>query len=462
MSLLRKVVHAITGLVVLLIALLVASRLWPASAQQKLARAALEQPVEWSGENAWAALMTLDRPGLDSAQQQAVVDTHVAAFFAWTQQTASQRYGGEVSSAPLPKLPAMQADEPARFERSALLCAVNEAAQCLDKVRQAPQAVAEVLAQRQWVLDNVAALTAYGHARNLYTADVSAPYPPVQWLLDPLSAHALAHVQGNSGLALAGLCRDMGTGRMLMGHSDSMIVAMVGQRMLQANGQLLAEVLAELPSDQPLPASCTAAVAPLDVPAMSLCTPMRGEYAMGSAAISNSYRHGAGKTLGGSWMFNVDKTLNRTAANVGQGCLAPMRGQLALDLPVALDQEGHSLWKMECPANAIGCILSAVAGPAYSKYNLRALDAGAGQRLLGALLWLRGQPQQGGIDQYLDALPAELVSPQRPITLSADGRHLQVARYHVDGEGGAGDASLQMPLPPVWWSQPPADEPALP
>lgn len=458
MTMFKRMAAALLGLLALLALFLLASRFWPASAQQQQARAALEQLLDWPGDNAWAALMTLNRPGLDAARQQTLVDAHVAAFSVWAQQTASQRYGEQTSSAAVPEPPAMPGGEPAGFERSPLLCASNEAAQCLHKVRRAPQAVAEALTQRQRGLDNVAGLALYGHARNLYQADLQTPYPPVQWLLDPLSAHALAHVQGNSGLALAGLCRDMGTGRMLMSHSDSLIVAMAGQRMLEANGQLLAEVLAELPSDHPLPATCTAAVAPLDVPAMSLCTPMRGEYAMSRAVMAESYRHGAGSKPAGSWLFNVDKTLNRNAASVGQGCLAPVREQLEQDLPITVDQVNNSLWKMECPANAIGCILSAVAGPAYGKYHRRTLDTGASQRLLGALVWLRGQPQQGGIEQYLEALPAELVSQQRPITLSADGRHLQMTRYQLDGD----TPLLQLPLPPVWWPQPPAEGPALP
>ena len=251
---------------------------------------------------------------------------------------------------------------------------------------------------------------------------------------------------------MSGLCRDIGTGRMLLGHSDSLIVAMLGQSMLQANTQLLAQVLAELPPSTPLPESCAAVLVPLSVEQMSLCTPVRGDYAMVAAATRQSYEHEVGDTAGGSWLFNVDKTLNRHAAALGQGCLAPLRQRVVQDLPAKHDLAVSSLWRVECPANAIGCILSGIAGPAYTDYILRAQDAGAQQRLLATLAWLRAQPADAPLAQRLQRLPAELVSPQRPIRLSADGRALQVDSYYRKGQPANGPVSL--PLPQAWWPAP--------
>ena len=452
MVMFKRMAAAVFGLLGLLLVVMLVSRYWPASVVQKQARAALEGPVAWPGDNGWALLETLSHEDLDMAQRQALVDDRAARFAQWVQATAPQRYGepepGAVQHGQLPEL----ALPGQRWMADEVLCRGGNR-DCLAQVRRDPQAVAAALQARRGVIERVAALADYGHVRSPYLADVDMPYPaPISRLFDPLAAHALAHAQGDSTLAMTGLCRDIGTARMLLGHSDNVVVAMTGQSMLQANTLLLAQVLAELPPATPLPESCAAVLVPLSVEQMSLCIPVRGDYAMVGAATRQSYEHEVGDTAGGSWLFNVDKTLNRNAAYMGQGCLAPLRQRVAQDLPAQPDLAVSSLWRVECPANAIGCILSGIAGPAYTDYILRAQDAGAQQRLLATLAWLRAQPADAPLAQRLQRLPAELVSPQRPIRLSADGRALQVDSYYRKGQPANGPVSL--PLPQAWWPAP--------
>ena len=460
----KRMVYALLGVLGILVLVMVASRLWPASAQQKQARAALEQPVDWPGENAWALLETLNHDGLDMAQRQALVDERARRFVLWTEDDLAS----SPNDMPLTGLPAgtvtripqppVLGGEAVTWENSEALCSSGQAADCLGKVRQAPAAVAAELANRQALLQRVAQLADYGHVRTPYMADVSMPYlHTLGRLFDPLAAHALAHVQGDSVQAMEGLCRDMGTARMLLARSDSLINAMVGSALLQANGQLLAQVLAELPVGQALPTACAAAAAPLPPQDQGLCLAMRGEYAMSRAAISDSYQHEMASTPGSSWLLNVDKSLYRSAAYLGQGCLPPVQEQLAQDQPVVPDTRGRSLWKMECPANAIGCILTGIAGPAYGSYHHRVQDTAAQQRLLAALVWLRQQPGLTAADiaRHLQQLPPELVSARRPIILSTDGRALQVQpRY--DRKGAEADTPLGVPLPQAWWPAAPA------
>ena len=460
----KRMVYALLGLLAVFVLVMVASRLWPASAQQKQARAALEQPLDWPGANAWALLETLDHDGLDMAQRQALVDDRAVRFAAWAQATAAQRYGSEpdLLQGMASSLPPLGAAPAQAWERSELLCAGNQADNCLAKVRQAPAAVASELQKRAGRLQRIAQLADYGHVRSPYVADVQMPYlHTLAGLFDPLAAHALAHVQGNSAQAMEGLCRDMGTGRMLLTQSDSLINAMVGNAMLQANGLLLGQVLAELPVGQALPEYCSAALAPLQAQEMGLCRAMRTEYGTSHVAIARANQYGTSKTPGGSWVLNVDKTLNRSAAYLGQGCLAPMQQTLAGDLPADLDISVGSLWRMECPANAIGCLLTSIAAPAYTGYQRRAQDTAAQQRLLGALVWLRAQPAGEPLAQRLQHLPPELVSVQRSISLSADGRALQIAQRY-GRKGPEADTPLRVALPQAWWPQPPADGPALP
>jgi len=459
MRIAMRIVCLLLALLAALALLMLASRLWPASQMQKQARAALEQPLDWPGDNAWVLLETLDREGLDAAQRQALVDERAVRFAGW----AEDMQAAALLHEPMPTLrqgtatlapqPAALGAEPVKWGGSELLCSSNEAAGCLDKVRQAPEAVAAELANRQALLSRVAQLAGHGHVRTPYVANRIMPVlRALPRLFDPMAGHALAHVQGNATLAMEGLCRDMRSGRMLLTHSDNVVAAMTGQRLLQANGQLLAQVLAQLPPGQAMPAQCAVAVAPLAAGDISLCSAVRTDYVMSAELMRSGYRHEFGSTPGSSWLFNVDKTLYRSAVYMGQGCLAPLQQQLAKDLPASLDEREGSLWRMECPGNAIGCMLTAGAAPGYTGYLHDLQDVAAHQRLLGALVWLRKQPVHCSADitRHLQQLPPELVSASRPISLSADGRALQVAqRYGRRNPQGAGPISL--PLPQAWW-----------
>lgn len=442
----KRMAAALLGLLALLAVFLLASRFWPASAMQKQAREALEQPLDWPGANAWALLETLDHDGLDMAQRQAMVDARVEAFAHWAQSTAAQRYGNgpvahdlppapELASAPQPALPVPEYCRPGSIET------------CLAEVRDNPVGVAADMDARVGLIHNLGELAKYQHVRSPYVADMHSPMlPSIARLSTPLAAHALAHVQGNSTAALDGLCRDMGSARMLASQSDSLVLTLIGARWLQANGQLLSKVLAELPTDVAPPASCKAGLQMLPPAAISLCRPLQTEYSWSTATIGHSHDSAMASQPGANWLFDLDKTLNRQAANTGAACQAPLQERIAQDLPMegGLAPAGvSSMWHIECATNYVGCVLSAIAEPAYDTYIARMQDVAASQRLLGAWLWLREQPAGGDVAAQLSQLPQELRSAHRPVQLSADGTALEVARYYT----GEGNDLLQLPLP---------------
>ena len=444
---LKRIAQALAGLLLVVVVLLLVSRFWPASDAQKQARAALEAPVEWAGDNAWPLLATLDHDGLDTAARQALVQTHVAEFAQWAQATAAQRHAsleGVSDASDAPVLPAAAA-----LERPAY-CRPGNIDGCLAHVRADTAAVSADVAARAGLIERIAGLAAYQHARSPYLPDVSSPLPDgLGRLFTPLAAHALSHVQGNSAQALDGLCRDMGSARMLASRSDSLVVTMVGAGWLQANGQLLAAVMAELPSDQPLPAHCAAALQPLDAEAVSLCGPLRGEYALIAAGLGHTQAQTVARLPAGSWYFDLDKTLNRQAESLGSACLAPLQARIAQDLPLDGSLQAWrslSLWHIECGTNYLGCVLSAIAAPAYDRYIARMQDVAAGQRLLGAWLWLRQQPAGAGMAEQLAHLPAQWYSAQRPVMPSADGKALEVARYERSDQSDALPLRLSLPM----------------
>jgi hypothetical protein len=436
------------GLVLVVGGLLLVSRFWPSTTLQQEALAALETGPQRPGSNAYVALMTLHHESLDAAARRALVDALASDYGRWQQRFEAHwlENGGGMPPAPAPQL----GGEPVAWVHDDALCRINEGGACLDKVRAAPQAVADALAARAGLLERIAALSTHGHLRSELPLGPYVPLPPLQSLGLPLAAHALAHVQGDRAGALAGVCRDAGTARMLVTRSDTLVSTMIGARLLQAHARLLAAMLEEMPLDVALPAQCAAAFAPLSAAEMSGCNALRGEFEMADSLLALEARR-IGRYPGGSWVFNAPRTRALQAVNLGQSCLPAAQTRIAQDLLYQASQAQASVWRLECATNAIGCILGSVAAPAYEQYPRQLQDVGAELRLLNALLWLRGQPLQGSLATRLQAMPSGYASAQRPVLLAADGRGLETVLYAPRG----GENRVRLPLPAALWEPAP-------
>ncbi|WP_282276527.1 hypothetical protein [Stenotrophomonas sp. PS02297] len=441
---LQRALGGLAGGVLLVAVVLLASWLWPLSAAQERTLAALEAPRALPGSNAYVTLASLGVEG-PLAQRQARVDEHTRQFETWY----ADRYvpgfirgDTEDKAGTPPRLPGEDTPSPAV---DTVLCGFGGAAGCLDAVRSQPQAVAAALAPHATLLARMDELALHGHYHSPLTQAAATPWPDMRQLTVPLSAHALAHVQGDSARALAGLCRDAGSGRMLMAQGDNLLTTMTGSAMLAANAKMFAAVLAELPLDAPLPASCGKAFLPLSADEASVCNGMRGEFAMqrGLAALMDQkIEHGQRYTR---LFYSSGKTLARQAETLGQSCLPETRQAIAEDRKLPVPSVAASAWwQPQCLTNAIGCIVGDIARPAYQGYAHRQQDAAAQLRLLQAALWLRGQAVQGTaapLAERLGNLPAGLRSAHRPITLSADGMALETPAYGKDRQ------MLRIPLP---------------
>ncbi|WP_413975032.1 hypothetical protein [Stenotrophomonas acidaminiphila] len=441
---LGRVVAGVVGLVLLVLVALLVSWVWPPSAAQQRALAALEAPHDLPGSNAYVTLATLEMQA-PLVHRQAQVDEHARRFQAWYDDSYAPGFirGDAESEAGVP--PPLPVDGAARTPTAdPALCGFRDAATCLERVRRAPEAVAAALATRATLLSRMDELAAHGHYRSPLVQAPPSPWPALGPLAVPLGAHALAHVQGDSARALAGLCRDAGSGRMLMAHGDNLLATMMGIAMLRANAELFAAVLAELPADAPLPSGCATAFAPLSADEAAVCNGMRGEFAMQQRFALLMDRKIEAGPRSGRLFYNGRKTLARQAEALAWPCLPAARQAVAEDRRAPLPSlPAVAWWQPQCLTNAIGCILSDIAGPAYTGYLYREQDAAAQLRLLQAVLWMRGQALQDteAGSARLRELPAGLRSAHRPITLSADGTALETPAYARQGQ------VLRMPLP---------------
>lgn len=424
----RWVALSTLAVVVLAAVAWLASRYWPLPTAQRQALERVQAPLPApSGANAFGGLWLLPYDDATDAQREAVLRQDIGNARPVGTQGAHAVWGSAAEGV-YPRAP--MATSP---------CDASGVG-CLQRVREQAAQVAQAHAGHAQLHARVDALATASHYRSVFPPDSPVTFPPFQGLFERLPAHALAHVNGDSALALQGLCTDARTGRMLLARSDLLIAAMVGNALIERSAQLFAEILAELPASQPLPAGCRAVFAPPQVDELRLCSAMLGEMAF--------FREGLVMSRSdGSWMLlDERRTLARVAPLFAQGCTDARAQLLAQDLPIAaVVPEGR--W--QCVANPVGCAVSDIAHPAYPDYFRRAQDAGATLRMSAALLWLRDQQAATGTGTaaLLEQLPPALRSPQRPIVLGPDGRSLQVRRYAIPNNGRAATIQLALPAP---------------
>ncbi|MCD9087426.1 hypothetical protein [Stenotrophomonas sp. SY1] len=406
------------------------SRLMPIPAAQQQALALLHHSAAEPapGRNAFDGLWLLGLEEVSDAERAAILAEDIEQM----QRLAERPIDvpllpadvASVAQAPHGQVPQMQG-----------LCGWR-GGDCLARVRADPAAVEAALAGQQGLLARISALSGAGHYRNRFVADARLPMPNFILLQRSLPAHALAHVQGRSDAALAGICADVRTAKVLISHSDGLLPANVGAAMIGGNVQLLASVLAELPLDHPLPAACDGVFVAVEPQALSQCPAMRGEFAMVSRGVQV-----APQRL--QWLvWDKRKTDGLIALSMAGACSSRTAEAVQADVPPSWTSVPRSIWRLECAANAAGCMVASIAAPAYDRYGLALQDGGARLRLAEALLWLRANPQADASTALLQ-MPARLREGERPLLLGSDAASLQVASYYAKDNG----AAFSVPLP---------------
>jgi len=425
------------GAVLLLaVALYLASRLWPVPAAQRDALAQLRQPPPpLRGSNLFVDLWLLPY-AIPPEQRQAVFDEDLRRF---RQGLAGQPLRSAASD--YPRTPDWPSERVPRCSWSA--------DDCLAKVRARTWDYAQALAAQDALLARMPVPTGADY-RNPFASDPVRMLPAFSVLQTPPMRRALDFVEGRTDPALAGVCNDASMARVLLRGGDNVLTTSIGAAMLRGNARLFAAMLAELPAQQALPAQCAQAFAPLPIDEVSLCRPMRGEAQMLFAALDEVDRTRTAprqrwyESMGLTLLFDRARSEALVAPAYTRLCAADVRVSLREDRRLRLAQITAPVGSaFSCLSNQLGCAMvslppSAVAGgPQW-----RLQDTAAAMRLASALLWLRAHPGTQPLPQRLALLPLELRGEQRPLQATADGQGVQVALY-ADVEGDL----LRMPLP---------------
>jgi len=438
-------------------------------------------PVERSGRNMWAGLMTLAEPNLTPEQRQTWADDYTAQFNHWYDFTYVEWYlknGGGLRFVSEEKTSPEPVPPPLNKHKSPIirvnpgnnaLCTSKGIADCLSIVRQQPHATMQALAPYADVLEHIAELSKYDHYHIPLRQVISTPTPPLQYLILPYSAsaHALTHVNDHSNQALMGLCRDANTARVLIrdGNND-LLLMMVGVSMLRNNLHVAAQIIAELPLEVSLPPSCDAAFAPLTAEDinLSLCSAMRGEF-----AVIHNYMELEKKSLIDHLMLpknehvsDWDNVLFAAARSKAAVCYPQIQATLLRDEKFVILPTAKPTWPQQCSnrilknqdnaiAYGMACFMAqGISGPDPADYVHRMQDAAAQLQMMQVLLWLRQQPHlpQPITSDYLQtAVPANLyTSTQRPLTVSEDGNELKIPVYEKYPRDPCGCVRLPLPL----------------
>lgn len=432
LKILRGLGWALAGLLVLAIVVWCASRMWPVPESRLQAQQRLQARLPADGRNGFALLWTLAFDDLDPGQRDQALARDVQRWEADPRGKGAR--------------PQLAEDHVELRSRPSASCGPT-ASDCLAQVRADPQRFVDAHAGHEQLharLDQLADADHFVSPFRPKGEGILVPMPTYGLVIDATSARALAYVQGDIDGALRGSCRGLQLGRRLVTGGSYLVESIIGASLVQANAQLLADMLVELPADQPLPAECEQAMKPMRAAEQSLCRAMQGEYAMSRAAIETSAQE-----FGGVLVLDRRSTLARVAGNLGWACGAAAMTALEADRPLPVPAPPQH--DFGCLSNIMGCVLADIAGPAYPAYSSRPQDAAAMVRLIGAQRWLRQQAEDP-VDA-LKRLPAQFRSQVRAPQLSADGRRLQVPRRSAPRSTGE---SPWLSVPMVAGDAPPA------
>jgi hypothetical protein len=312
---------------------------------------------------------------------------------------------------------------------------------CLQQVRDQPEAWRAALAARTSRLQSLEALGEYDHLRMPFRLSLSMPAPAFLHTGDlQIAAAALRFVDGDATAALDSLCRNSADWRALKGRSDTLISEMILLAWLRRAAQLYADLRAELPADFPLPPSCTAAFAPLPVEQRMACDVFRSEFRMLDNTLAQEL-HGFGDPEH-SWRDRaMAVALNREAT---VALMAPHYRDACKRLrqPVRAWQD----WPVEpgCPwqhrvFNPVGCIIYDMAMPNYLDYLRRERDLEGQLRLLQLADRLVGQADPAAA---FKARPEELAEFEQPVRFDGDELLLDLLQPRPNQP-----PTLRVPLP---------------
>ncbi len=377
------------------------------------------------GDNAFA-LLWLMRYDISDDQIEAITADDVRRAHALI--ASGEDLGGLIPE-DRPLLPEPSSSDPG-------LCETRDAG-CLARVQANPAAVRKLLTGYPRTLHRAHMLESRDSYRNEMPITPTTPISNLGYMQRLRQTElALDWQEGRRAEAISGICKNVANWRRLRHGSNSLVFSMIAVAYVDSASRLFADMLVELPFDEPLPVDCTAAFAPIAAEDVSLCTEMVGELQLNADVLGKIGREKDVKpdTFGRRAVFDVGlpllfderQTLAWRAQEISEAHCDDEPIQQALD-DHEISHKRVAPPMLECAANIIGCILHDLAAPAYLKYPDRLLDNAAHLRLAASLIWLRETRDDARpIALRFATRPAQFRSGERTDGLAEDGQSVWV------------------------------------
>ena len=328
-----------------------------------------------------------------------------------------------------------------------ILSGNNGVSGCLAAVRDNLPAYRASVQQAAQLLANADALAQYDnfdYVINDLTRDALPRFAP---LVQQHTAAAVDWAENHHEAALARVCCNIHTGRVLLRSHGGLIDTMIGNAIVARNTALAAEMLAEQPAwATHLPDNCAAAFASFAHSEPNLCAAMQGKFRYFDGIMRNWLASDAAdedeanmdakrllqSPIARSLLFSPEHTRRLHAQNLAHYCTAESQAAVAQDRQPENTPPAHNARNIAlrpaCWGNFIGCVLLDNDTADYNVYSERLLDTAMQQRAFQAALALYAllpAQRRAALPQIL----AQHSSPARKLSYHETTRQITFERY---------------------------------
>lgn len=263
---------------------------------------------------------------------------------------------------------------------------------------------------------------------------------------------AALHARGNASAAMEGICTDIRGWRRMGSDTDALIGSMIGAAYVRQDLFLMAEMLAEWPSDEALPPPCDQALAPSAPVELAPCMAMRSEFRMYRTALARSIdpqTNGPVRKLVLGRLLDPEHMAVQVAPVYAAVCDPALQAKAANDVSwrqLVPDWPECSL--RDVVGDPAGCaVLSASGNTDWSGYFDRRSDQSQQLALMRVVLWLRAQhSERPEWPRRLAQRPPGLGLLRTP-EIDADGETIAIPLFYR-GRGKVFRLRLSPPLAP--------------
>lgn len=431
----KRAAQGLLGLVLLATVAWVTSRFLGPTDAQEAALVTMRKPLPAVQHNAFAALwlMPYDVPASQRAAAFADDRRQILAMLRATDVHPNR-------SAQADAVLGLAAGRyPAAIAREDLERFCKSGEDCLKRVSADLDGYAALVDRNAALLDRLEALEDYDGLHQPFGLRFNSPLPAYQYSTLIRTRHAVWHRQGRTMDALDRTCRAIKTWRRLGANTDMLISRLIGASYAgDAYSRQFGQILAETPRDAVLPASCAQAFALPAGDETSICSAMRGEFAL----MESSLTHARGdptlfpsriSKLLSPLLFSEEMTAADYAEPLAFYCHADTVRAMADDVPITSPEMSRGYTRFACLSNLYGCVLGGMGTPDFDGSAAQIMDANAHLRLIGALLRMRADTDDTRpFSERLEATAGDAGLGNRSIDVGPDGRSLRLQNYRSD------------------------------